>query len=193
MKRFLIILTTVLITLILAAAGWVIYSAVRDQQNNTPAPSITTFEECANAGYPIMESYPRQCRTPEGTNFTETITESPAETKVFTSGKGVEVIIYDWQDDKEVSSPLTIRGKVPGTWSFEASFPVSLLAGEDTLLVQTPAQIDGEWMTEANVPFSVTLNFETPEDETEGRIIFRKDNPSGLPENDDVVEIPIRF
>lgn len=25
---------------------------------------ITNFEECANAGYPVMESYPRQCRVP---------------------------------------------------------------------------------------------------------------------------------
>lgn len=30
---------------------------------------ITTFEECAAAGYPIMESYPEQCRTPDGRSF----------------------------------------------------------------------------------------------------------------------------
>lgn len=32
--------------------------------------SIDTFEECALAGYPIMESYPEQCRTPDGRTFT---------------------------------------------------------------------------------------------------------------------------
>jgi len=36
---------------------------------------ITNFEECANAGYPIMESYPRQCRTPDGQTFTEVVPE----------------------------------------------------------------------------------------------------------------------
>lgn len=30
---------------------------------------IKTFEDCVNAGYPILESYPRQCRTPDGRNF----------------------------------------------------------------------------------------------------------------------------
>jgi len=31
--------------------------------------SITNFEECAAAGYPVMESYPEQCRTPDGRLF----------------------------------------------------------------------------------------------------------------------------
>ena len=35
--------------------------------------SITTFEECAAAGYPIMESYPEQCRTPDGRTFVHDI------------------------------------------------------------------------------------------------------------------------
>ena len=30
---------------------------------------ITSFEECAAAGYPIMESYPEQCKTPDGKTF----------------------------------------------------------------------------------------------------------------------------
>jgi hypothetical protein len=38
------------------------------------AESISTFDQCA-AKYPVMESYPRQCRTPDGKSFTETINE----------------------------------------------------------------------------------------------------------------------
>lgn len=34
---------------------------------------ITTFEECVAAGNPVMESYPRQCNTPDGKNFVEEI------------------------------------------------------------------------------------------------------------------------
>ena len=30
---------------------------------------ITSFEDCAAAGYPVMESYPEQCRTPDGILF----------------------------------------------------------------------------------------------------------------------------
>lgn len=32
---------------------------------------VNSFEDCIEAGFPIMESYPRQCRTPDGKNFTE--------------------------------------------------------------------------------------------------------------------------
>ena len=31
----------------------------------------TNFVECAGAGYPILESYPRQCTLPDGRFFVE--------------------------------------------------------------------------------------------------------------------------
>jgi len=31
---------------------------------------IDSFEDCAQAGYPIMESYPEQCATPDGRSWT---------------------------------------------------------------------------------------------------------------------------
>ena len=34
---------------------------------------ITSFQECADAGYPVGESYPRQCWTPDGKHFVEEI------------------------------------------------------------------------------------------------------------------------
>ena len=34
---------------------------------------ISNFEECAAAGYPVGESYPRQCWTPVGKHFVEDI------------------------------------------------------------------------------------------------------------------------
>lgn len=42
-------------------------------QNPNPNPSLvpTTFEECMHAGHPVMESHPRQCRTPNGALFVE--------------------------------------------------------------------------------------------------------------------------
>lgn len=32
---------------------------------------ISNFEECAAAGYPIMESFPERCATPDGRSFTK--------------------------------------------------------------------------------------------------------------------------
>lgn len=35
----------------------------------TPMSSITNFEECVAAGYPVAESFPEQCFTPDGMSF----------------------------------------------------------------------------------------------------------------------------
>ncbi len=48
-----------------------------------PSPTVTNFEECAAAGNPVMESYPRQC-SHEGELFIEEIDEPimpPANTE----------------------------------------------------------------------------------------------------------------
>ena len=34
---------------------------------------IDSFEACVQAGYPVLESYPRQCRTPDGQTFVEQV------------------------------------------------------------------------------------------------------------------------
>jgi len=43
-------------------------------QQKITVEQINSFEECAQAGYPILESYPEQCRTPDGKSFTRLIT-----------------------------------------------------------------------------------------------------------------------
>tara|TARA_Y100000310_G_C20682263_1_gene816681 strand:- start:2345 stop:2746 length:402 start_codon:yes stop_codon:yes gene_type:complete len=46
----------------------------------TPLAEIDSFEDCINAGFPAMESYPRQCNTADGKHFVEDITiDIPAE------------------------------------------------------------------------------------------------------------------
>lgn len=42
-------------------------------QQTSKVAQINSFEECAQADYPILESYPEQCRTPDGRNFTRQI------------------------------------------------------------------------------------------------------------------------
>jgi len=39
----------------------------------TVVSAVNSFEDCVNAGLPVMESYPRQCSTPDGRTFVETI------------------------------------------------------------------------------------------------------------------------
>ncbi|TFG35496.1 MAG: hypothetical protein E4H47_01350 [Parcubacteria group bacterium] len=92
--------------------------------------------------------------------------------------------------DQEIQSPFTIKGEARGYWFFEASFPVQLLDESGNIIKQTIAQAQGEWMTEDFVPFEALLTFSVPKDQ-KGTLVFKKDNPSGLPENDAEVRVPV--
>lgn len=91
-----------------------------------------------------------------------------------------------------IVSPLTVTGSARGTWYFEASFPIELWDASGNMLVQTHGQAQGEWMTENFVPFTSTLTWATTT-ATSGTLILRRDNPSGLPEHDRSVSIPVLF
>ena len=94
--------------------------------------------------------------------------------------------------EESVSSPLRVTGKARGNWYFEASFPVKIYDSKGTLLTQGPAQAQSEWMTTVHVPYTTTLTFSKPTTDT-GFLVLEKDNPSGLPEHDNELRIPIRF
>jgi hypothetical protein len=76
-------------------------------------------------------------------------------------------------------------------WYFEAVFPVKLVDDQGNMLVETHADAQGDWMTEDFVPFKATLTFTTTAER--GKLILQKDNPSGMPENDASIEVPVRF
>lgn len=111
---------------------------------------------------------------------------------LYTSTKGVNVKVFSPLKSATVSSPVVVIGEVPGNWSFEASFPVLVKDKDGTVVSQTAARVLGDWMTNEAVPFSVTLEYDSVTS-GDGSIVLQKDNPSGLPENDDSVTIPLKL
>ena len=103
------------------------------------------------------------------------------------------VVVESPRPQQVISSPLEIRGKARGTWYFEATFPVVLVDWDGLIIAEHYAQADGEWMTPDFVPFTASLEFERPEYGERGWLILRRSNPSGLPEHDAAVEIPVMF
>lgn len=110
----------------------------------------------------------------------------------FTSNKGILIKLFSPQSNTGLVSPVAVVGEVPGSWSFEASFPVQLKDSTGKIIAQVPAQLLGDWQTNALVPFSVKLTF-PPTASPTGSLVLLKDNPSGLARNDDQVVIPIKF
>lgn len=60
---------------ILIAIGYYVFSWIGKKPS--PAIVINSFEECANAGYKIMESYSRKCIVPDGRIFVENVPSFP--------------------------------------------------------------------------------------------------------------------
>jgi len=96
-----------------------------------------------------------------------------------------------------ITSPLAVSGRARGPWYFEGDFPLVLTDWDGRIIAEGYASAQGEWMTEEFVPFTGTLVFEAPPKingfSDRGTLIFRKDNPSGLPEHDDALEITVYF
>ena len=111
----------------------------------------------------------------------------------FVSDAGVILRVLSPLPDSVISSPLTITGEAPGTWYFEGSFPVDLVDGDDLVIAEGIATAQDDWMTESFVPFTATLTFTKSSNGGSGTLILHRDNPSGLSENDDAIEIPILF
>ncbi len=105
------------------------------------------------------------------------------------------IVLNQPRPNDDIRSPLTITGMARGNWFFEASFPIVLVDWDGRIIAQHYATAQGEWMTEDFVPFTSTLEFERPDTRVSNRgaLILQRDNPSGLPENDDALEIPIFF
>ena len=105
------------------------------------------------------------------------------------------IIIDTPKANQEVTSPITVTGKARGNWFFEASFPITVVNWDGLIIGEGIATADGEWMTTEFVPFTAHISYvlATGTPYNRGAIILKKDNPSGLPENDDAREIPILF
>lgn len=91
----------------------------------------------------------------------------------------------------KVTSPLTVVGEATGLWYFEGSFPIEVQDLNGKKLGGGIAQAQGEWMTADFVPFKSVIEFTA----TSGplKLVPRRDNPSGLPENEYQLEFPLEY
>jgi hypothetical protein len=108
-----------------------------------------------------------------------------------TDGLNDMIVVNVPQNNALVGCPLHAEGSARGNWFFEASFPVKLLDSSGEIIAQSAAVTSDDWMTAEFVPFNLDLYYET--DERDGVLIFEKDNPSGLPENDAQIQVPVRL
>lgn len=101
-----------------------------------------------------------------------------------------DVQVFNIKEGDTINSPLVVEGKAKGTWFFEASFPIKITDEAGTVLGSSYVQAQGEWTTTDFVPFKGEISYASKEG-GKGFLVLAKDNPSGLPENDKEIKIPV--
>lgn len=91
-----------------------------------------------------------------------------------------------------LKSPQKIIGLIERSWVFEATFPVELFDNQNRSLFQGNASAPN-WLSdqEKYTDFSATLKFSTKS--KNGYLKIQNDNPSGIPQNNKSIIIPVIF
>lgn len=180
MSKWILVIGAVIIVLLAGLYIWL-------PKTTPPSPSpaaVTTFDQCVAAGNPVQESYPPRCSTSDGKTFTQDVGNEMEYVN--------EIHVDNPRPNQIITSPLTIIGQAQGSWYFEAQFPIELQDENGTSIGTSSAAAGEDWMTNDFVPFTAQLLFTQPA-HTTGKLILKNANPSGQPENDKTLTIPIKF
>lgn len=121
------------------------------------------------------------------------VVEAPSEKIAAPTSPADLIEVTGPANNAQITSPLTLTGRARGPWYFEASFPIELQDNNGAVITMVTAQAQGDWMTDNWVPFTASLTFPAQPAGSLGKIVFKRDNPSGLPENDMAVVVPVQF
>lgn len=111
------ILIILLVVAAVAAVGVLVYNSRQSKDNdpgtgsNPPTTKVTNFDECSQAGYPIQESFPPVCVTPDGQRFVQEVSVKEEDSwLLFTpENKAYSVRIPDGWSGVSLSGNLYVR------------------------------------------------------------------------------------
>src|SRR3989338_8146655 len=113
-----------------------------------------------------------------------------APTATSTQPLYASVVVTSPKANSTVGNIFVVSGSAPGPWYFEASFPIKIVDKGNNFIGQGIAQAQGEWVTTDLVTFTATVTLDGTYSGP-ATVVLLRDNPSGMPENDDSVSIPV--
>ena len=115
--------------------------------------------------------------------FTPTVTPIPSLSPV---------VILSPNLTLPLKSPQKIIGLIDKSWVFEASFPLELFDSQLRSLFRGTASAPN-WLDKDSTytDFSANIKFSTKK--PNGFLLIKNDNPSGIPENNKSIQIPVIF
>ncbi len=147
------------------------------------AAILDDFDECVAAGNPVMESFPRRCRSANKT-FTEDVGNA------MLMADQIRVRIANVNEG--VLSPLEIKGEARGDWFVNGAFQVRLIDILGKEIATTTAKVEGDFGPDDFVPFTAVSIFASSAPER-AVLVFEKGNPTGgAPEGERLI-LPVRL
>jgi hypothetical protein len=140
------------------------------------------FDACAQAGNPVMESYPRRCAWPSGVVVTEVIDEQDVPPLVETSPQPSNLQVAEPAPSAAVGLPLRIRGTAQ---VYDDRVHYRLLDADGSVLTEGQTKIDelGD--------FDVSVMYADPFG-TSGKLEVFESSPNG-DATDAFVSLPVQF
>ncbi len=172
-SRTIALILGILLVLALVYIGFTSVPEASDMQNSattTPAAATTTTDDTTG--------------TAAVTVTTTTVTAT------YDNATSDDIRLETPEPGATTGSSFAVSGQARGPWYFEASFPVRILDEDGNTLATAVAQAQSDWMTEGFVPFTAQVTVPSSYHGT-ATIVLAKDNPSGLPDNDASLSVPI--
>lgn len=116
-----------LILSIIIVLGIILYFTSKQKTETLPQmQTVSTFEECKTAGYPIQETYPERCVTPDGKTFTMDI-------KNETELTSIKVFFGNSARGAECEKVVSVLHEIPKVVAIGEATVEELLKGPTTL------------------------------------------------------------
>lgn len=138
---------------------------------------ISSFEQCVSAGYTVMESYPRQCSTPDGLHFTEKIAaciniskDNPivVDAEVENLDSGIQIKVNGCVDKTSDYKIINVKVADPIGKSIGSGDIIPKLDGSFSLTVKDEFSKEGDYLIivdadkEITVTSSVNIKYSIP-------------------------------
>ncbi len=107
--------------------------------------------------------------------------------------EALEMLRISLDEGDRIANGEIIRGLAWGPWYFEGEFAVRAMTEGGKLLATFSARATEDWMVEDFVPFEARFLVKGLGGESKGFLIFDRANPSGLPQNNMSVKVPVLF
>lgn len=191
-KTLWIIISVIVVIIFMIFAVKGLSNSTNTTKEETPEPNaITSFQQCADAGYPVQESYPRRCITSDGRSFTEEgMGNNNQNFKITYNNASADMIKVELPYPGAVTAKkFNVIGTARGNWFFEATFSLKVLDKNGKVLAIAIAHAQDDWTTTEFVPFVAEVK--VPETYIgPATLVLSKDNPSGLAKNDASISFP---